>query len=216
MIWRLDWRITSPQPEPRPAPAPGSRLIVPAAEAGAALPWPASSPVAFATTALPLAIAGRTCTSIKDNPMADFSSLLNAASGTAVKPKALVPGFYRGVVKGWAPIEAPKDKEYKTIIRFILGLTAWPEDAEPEDKIEADGKPVALAAKQLRRDFYDHRLFDLDEFLRSVGVEPDGSSYATLLPRTIGAAVTVEVSQYINQKSGEIGNQVNNVKGDHE
>jgi hypothetical protein len=146
--------------------------------------------------------------------MPDFSALLQAPSGTSKRPSALPVGDYPGVVKSFELREADPSKDYTTIIRFYVVPTGWPDDVPEEDRLD-NGVPIELSKRQLRRDFYDHRLFDLDEFLKSCGVEPDGTRYVELLPRTIGAQVTIEVQQYINQRTNEPGNQVGRLFGQH-
>lgn len=148
--------------------------------------------------------------------MVDFSSLLDARVGEAKEPKPLPPGDYPGIIKAWAPVEAPPGKEYKTMIRFTLGLMNWPDEVEQEDRMQ-EGKggqlePIDLAKRPMRRDFYDHRLFDLDKLLADLGIEAEGLSYKETLPRTIGQQVLVEVTQYMNSTTGKPANQVNNLR----
>jgi hypothetical protein len=150
--------------------------------------------------------------------MVDFSSLLDARAGEVKKPKALPPGDYPGVITNWTPVEAPKDKEYKTIIRLSLKLTDWAASVDEEDRLQ-DGPngPTAinLAARNLRRDYYDHRMFDLDQLFADCGIEMEEAgrrlTYRELLPKLIGCQVMVEVQQYVSSR-GEPGNQVNNLR----
>lgn len=149
--------------------------------------------------------------------MPDFSNLMNRKAGEAPKPKALPVGTYSGVIKGWEVVEAPAGKDYTAIIRFQLGLTDWPESVSEEDKLQDMGngqsKPIDLSKKSLRRDFYDNGLFRLDEFIKSCGVEANGRSYAEVLPEMVGSRVNIEVQQYVNQKTSDIGNQVGQLVG---
>lgn len=150
--------------------------------------------------------------------MVDFSNLLGGKVGESVKPKALPPGLYPGVIKGWEPVEAPPGKDYRTIVRISLGLTAWPDDVEDQDKSQVvkvgePPQPIDLSKRTLRRDYYDHRMFDLDNLMAECGLEVAGLSYKESLPMLIGCPVLVEVAQYVNSRSNEIGNQVNNLRG---
>jgi hypothetical protein len=67
----------------------------------------------------------------------------------------------------------------------------------------------------MRRDFYltEDALWRLDDFLRSVGISVEGRSYEEVLPEVIGQPITVEVQQYMNEQSGEIGNQIGKMTG---
>ncbi len=148
--------------------------------------------------------------------MPDFSALLSRPAGQAKSPKALVPGNYPAIVKGHEILPAPEGKDYTAIIRFQVGVMGWPDSATEEDKTQDLGAgPVAidLSKKQLRRDFYDSSLKRLDDFIRSCGVEPNGRSYQEVLPELTGAHVTAEVQQYLNQRTGDIGNQIGNLAG---
>lgn len=149
--------------------------------------------------------------------MPDFTSLMGRKAGEAPKPKALPVGTFSGVVKGWEVLEAPTGKDYTAIIRFQLGLIDWPESVSDDEKIMDMGngqmKPIDLSKKSLRRDFYDNGLFRLDEFIKSCGIEANGRSYAEVLPEIVGARVAIDVQQYVNQKTSEIGNQVGNLVG---
>lgn len=146
--------------------------------------------------------------------MVDFSSLLNAKAGEALKPKALPPGLYPGVIKARQLLEAPAGKEYTIIIRFDLGLTGWPDEIEESERLQetkpGEFAPIDLSKKRLRRDYYNHRLFDLDDLIKALGVDPAGRTYDELLPELVGQPVLVEVAQYLS-RDGELQNQVNNL-----
>lgn len=139
--------------------------------------------------------------------MVDFSSLLKKPAGEAKKPPALEAGDYPGIIKSFEVGDNNKNKT--PYVRFSLGLTGWP--GEPQ--LNESGEAIDLSSKQLRRDFYltDDALWRLDEFLRSIGIEPKGRTYDEVLPETVGSPVTVEVQQYLNQSTGDIGNQVGNL-----
>lgn len=147
----------------------------------------------------------------------NLSSLLKAPAGNAPKPKPLPLGNFPGVVSRYEFLPAPPDKDYSTIIRFHLKPTAWPDTISEDDKLQPmpDGtsKPIALDKRQLRRDFYDNSLYRLDEFLKSCGVEPNGRSYEECIPDAVGKDVMMEVQQYLNQRTSDIGNQVGNLVG---
>lgn len=149
--------------------------------------------------------------------MPDFSKLLNRPAGQAKSPKALIPGNYPGVVKSFEMLPAPEGKDYETIVRFHIGLTGWPDSVSDDDKMQdlGDGmKPIDLAKKQLRRDFYDSSLKRLDDFIRSCGVEPNNRSYNEVLPELVGSHVIASVEQYLNQRTSDLGNQIGNLVGE--
>lgn len=140
--------------------------------------------------------------------MVDFSKYLDAKAGEAKRPPVLPEGTYDGVIKGHQIGDANKNKT--PYVRFALGLTAFPEGV--------DGDGIDLSKRSPRRDYYltDDALFRLDEFMRSCGVEISGRTYREALPEMIGQSVKVEIQHYVNQNSGELGDQVGKVYGEHE
>lgn len=149
--------------------------------------------------------------------MPDFSSLLKRPAGQAPKPKPLAYGNYAGIIKGHSLEAAPEGKEYTQIVRFQLGLLDWPEGMAEEDRVQDNGdgttRPIALDKRQLRRDFYDNGLHRLDDFIKSCGIDMTGKTYEEVLPELTGTHVTIEVQQYLNQRTGDLGNQVGNLTG---
>lgn len=154
--------------------------------------------------------------------MVDFSQLLRKPAGEAKRPPILPAGDYEALIKSFEPGESRQKKT--PFIRFNVGLTSWPNDAPAEwDEVDPEtGKThhytqadVELGKRQLRTDFYltEDALFRLDEFLRSLGIDPAGRSYEEILPEAIGQPVLVEVQQYLNQETNRTGNQVGKVVG---
>lgn len=135
--------------------------------------------------------------------MANFSELLKKPAGEAKKPPALPAADYPGIIKSFELGDNNKNKT--PYVRFHLGLLGA---AETVDAAEFEG--IDLSKRQLRRDFYltEDSLWRLDEFLRAVGVESAGRNYEEVLPEVVGKNVVVEVQQYLNQQTNEIGNQV--------
>lgn len=140
--------------------------------------------------------------------MVDFTKLLSRPAGEAKKPPILPAGDYPGIIKAWKTGESRQNRT--PFVSFTLGLMAFPADLD-----EADTQGIDLEKRQLSRDFYitEDALYRLDEFIHSCGVETTGRAYEEVLPELIGAAVLVEVSQYINQRTNEIGNQVAKLVG---
>lgn len=142
--------------------------------------------------------------------MPDFSSLLSKPAGEAKKPPVLDAADYPGVVKGY---ELGESSQKKTpYVRFNLGLTDWPEGAEPQTR--DDGTPIDLSAKSLRRDYFltDDALWRLDALLKDLGIEANGRTYMDILPETVGASVLVEVRQGMSQTTNDLFNEVANIK----
>ena len=140
--------------------------------------------------------------------MPDFSSLLKKPAGEAKKPDALNAGDYPGIIKSFEMGDANKNKT--PYVRFNVGLTSWPD----EPQTDAAGTPIDLSKRQLRRDFFftEEALWRLDAFLAEIGISAKGRSYEEALPETVGANILVEVQQYMNQQTNEIGNQIGGLK----
>jgi len=147
----------------------------------------------------------------KHSQMVDFSSLLKKPAGEAKKPEALAAGNYPGVIKSYELGDQNKNKT--PYVRLALGLTGWPDGAEPQ--LDAKGEPVDLSKRGLRRDYFltDDALFRLDDLLRSCNIAVEGRSYEETLPELVGQPVIVEVQQYMNQSTNDIGNQVGSLAG---
>lgn len=149
--------------------------------------------------------------------MPDFSSLLKAPAGEAKKPKPLVIGNYPGIVKSYEMVQAPAGKDYSMIVRIHVGLTGWCDNAGDEDKTQegrsGEFKPIDISKRQLRKDFYDNSLYRLDDLITSCGINPNGKTYEETLPQLIGAQLVVEVDQYLNQQTNDLGNQIKNITG---
>lgn len=132
--------------------------------------------------------------------MPDFGKMRTVA-GQAKKPPTLPIGDYPGIIKSF---EQAKAKTGTEILRFHVGLMGWPANAEPMEGVD-------LSKRQMRKDFYltDDALWRLDEFFRLVGVVPDGvKTYEELAPSAVGANCTATVSQYLNEATGEFGNNI--------
>ncbi len=142
--------------------------------------------------------------------MPNFADLLNKPAGEAKKPPVLDAADYPGVIKTYEPGESSQKKT--PFVRFNIGLTGWPEGAEPQ--LKEDGTPIDLSTKSLRRDYFltPDAMWRLDEFLRGIGIELAGRSYMDVLPETVGAAVLVEVRQGMNQQNNDLFNEVAGLK----
>ncbi len=149
--------------------------------------------------------------------MPDFSKLMKAPAGVSKPPKALPMMDAPGIVKSFELLEAPKGRDYETIVRCHLVLTGWgdniPEDEKVEEFAPGEFRPIDLTKRRLRRDFYDNAMYLLDETLRSCNIEPQGQLYEEVLPHLVGARVMVQVQQYLNQNTNVTANQVGRVTG---
>lgn len=152
---------------------------------------------------------------------ADFSSLLKRPAGVAKRPKVLPAGLYPGKVKNWALGDANQNKT--PYLRIVCCPTEWPENVDDSDKVQEgpDGQVQAINLMQrtLSRDVYlrsrdgADMMYKVDELLKSFGIELDGRSYEEAIPEIIGKDCVLDVGIYVNDKSGEPGNQVNNLRG---
>ncbi len=149
--------------------------------------------------------------------MPDFSSLLKAPAGESKKPKALPIANYPGLVKSFEMVQAPPGKDYQMIVRIHVGLTGWADQVSEEDKQQETRpgvySPIDISKKQLRKDFYDNSLYRLDDLVKSCGIEANGKTYEEILPQLVGAPLVVEVDQYLNQNTNDLGNQIKNIVG---
>lgn len=137
--------------------------------------------------------------------MVDFTALLSKPAGEAKKPKALDAANYPGIIKSFEIGDANKNKT--PYVRFHLAATGWPGEPQTDE----EGKPIDLAKRQMRRDFFltDDALWRLDELLKdTLEIEIGGRPYAEVLPETVGRNVQMEVQQYMNQQTNDIGNQI--------
>lgn len=148
--------------------------------------------------------------------MVDFSLLLKKPSGMALKPQALPPETYPGVIKSFEVGDNNKNKT--PYVRLHCGLTGWPDsiDADGRSQKAPDGtvKAIDLSKRSMRRDMYltDDALWRLDELLRALGIEGVGQKqYEELLLELVGKQVMIEVQQYLNQQTNEIGNQIGGI-----
>lgn len=140
----------------------------------------------------------------------DFSQFMTRAAGQSKKPPTLEPGDYPGVVKSY---ELGVSKAKNTpFVRFHIALTGWAPNVEPIEGVD-------LSKRQMRTDFYltDASLWRLDEFLRSMGIDLGSDSaprtYEETVPEAHGRDVVAEVKHYVNNQSGELGNEIGKVSG---
>lgn len=151
--------------------------------------------------------------------MPDFTQLIRGkAVGDAKRPPRLPMGDYQGVVKSYEYGDSNKNKT--PYVRFHLIPTAFPADCPPAwPQVDKDGTTTQvsqsdfdLSKRQMRRDFYltEDALWRLDEFLKSMNLSGDLES---AIPQTVGGSVVIEVQQYVNEQSGDIGNQVGRLVG---
>jgi hypothetical protein len=139
--------------------------------------------------------------------MPDFSALLKKPIVADKAPPAIEAGNYPGIIKSFEYGDSNKNKT--PYVRFHIGLTGWADNVEPQAGVD-------LSKKQMRRDFFltDEARYRLANFIKSCGVALDDSSdYEVIIPTLVGTRVVAEVQQYLNQNSGEIGNQIGNLTG---
>lgn len=150
----------------------------------------------------------------------DFSSMLKKQSGQAKRPKALPRGSYPGKIKAWEV--GDKNKNNTPYVRFHVIPTQWPDSVDESERMQEgpNGEliPINLSKRQLRRDIFTQgtdgtdMMYRLDDFLKSLGLEM-GPAYEELLAQVNGKDVLIDVTQYVNQQSGELENQVEKIVG---
>lgn len=152
--------------------------------------------------------------------MPDFTAWLSKPAGKAVRPPALPVDKYPGRIQGY---EYGDQNTNKTpYVRYQISLMGWPEDVPEEKKSYKDREgnivPINLQRIRLRKDFYltEDAFWRLDDFLRSCNISLDGTTYQEVCPKAVSANVTVEVQQYLNNNTNELGNQVGLVLGPNE
>lgn len=155
--------------------------------------------------------------------MPDFSTLLRKPAGQAKRPAIIPAGDYPGIIAG-APQQLESSQKKTPYLRFPLKLTDWAPDA-PESWTQVDENGIAteyskadldLSARTFDLDFYlsDNALFMFDEFIRSCGIELDGSKgYEEIIPLLVGQRVLAEVQQQMNQANSRIFNRIGRVSG---
>ncbi len=87
-------------------------------------------------------------------------------------------------------------------------------EADKTQDLGAGPKPIDISKMQMRRDFYDNVLYRLDDFIKSCGVDMNGRTYQEVLPELVGKRVNVQVKQYLNERTSEIGNNVGDLTGE--
>lgn len=143
----------------------------------------------------------------------DMKSLLSKPAGHAPKPQALAVGNYGGKITKYEYDN--KNKNNTPYARYTIIPNQWPDNVTEDEKGYTDGEgkfhPIELTKRSLRKDFYltDEAFWRLDDFLKSMGLE--GGTYEELIPKAVGMDCVIEVQQYVNQTTSEIGNQVGRI-----
>jgi hypothetical protein len=142
--------------------------------------------------------------------MVDFNTLLSKPTGEAERPKPLPAGDYPAVIKRWEAGDANKNRT--PYVRFTIGLTGLPEDADPSDYTKSDGSPLDISKASFRSDFYmtEEAQYRLDEFMKAGGLEM-GRPYNELLNEMIGTTPMAKIGQRMDQTTNAIYNQVDNL-----
>ena len=104
--------------------------------------------------------------------MADFKSLLSKRVDDAERPAILPVGTYEGVVVDYQPIES-NTADRTPQVRVNIRITAASDGIEAADLVDAKGKPIRVADRRMRHDFWldEENQWKLSEFIRSCGVE---------------------------------------------
>lgn len=157
--------------------------------------------------------------------MPDFSQLLRKPVNNAKRPPALPADDYPGIIRQY---EVGDNNQNKTpYVRLVIGLLDWGANT-PEEWLVVDANggsstvsksDIDLSRRQMRRDFYltDDADWRLAELIKSCGIdtgtEDAPRDFEETVPELVGQHVLVEVQQYLNQRTNEIGNQIGRVVG---
>jgi hypothetical protein len=139
--------------------------------------------------------------------MVDFSALGKREAGLAKKPPNLPVADYPGIIKSYEIGDANANKT--PYLRLAIGITGLPDSLDEDARATLEG--VDLSKRSLRKDFYlsEDALWRLDEFLRDMELIRPGVEYQEIWPELVGRHVLVSVGHYVNQKTMEVGNQIN-------
>jgi hypothetical protein len=158
--------------------------------------------------------------------MPDFTQLLRRPAQEANRPPPIPADDYPGIIKNFEFGDSNTNKT--PYVRFFPVLTDWgnsvPETWEVHNPTTNQSYTVGkadidLSKRQQRRDFFltPDAVWRLHEFLTSCGIEMeevDGFiDYNEYIPQAIGKQVLVEVQQYLNTRTNEIGNQIGRLLG---
>ncbi len=140
--------------------------------------------------------------------MVDFSKLLRKNVSDAKRPPALPAADYPGIIARHEL--GDQNTNHTPYVRYHVRLTG---PAETVDPAELAG--IELDKRQMRRDFFltDDADWRLAEFLKSCGIETEGRNFEDTISEAVGKTVVVQVQQYLNQKTNEIGNQIGTLTG---
>lgn len=144
----------------------------------------------------------------------DFTQLLKTNLDTVKRPPTLAAGTYHGRITKY---EFGESKEKKTpYVQFHIQLLSAGADIASEDMRDADGVPIDLSKRQMRRDFFltAEAMYRLKEFIESCGISTSGRSLDTTIPELLNAPVLVGVVQTNSRDGSEIYNNVGTLKGD--
>ncbi len=139
--------------------------------------------------------------------MPDFSQMVSKRMSEAKRPPALPMAVYPGIVKGWAFGKKNRRGVETDIVRFNCQITDEPE----EGAIDMEG--VDPTKRQVNADFYftDDLDYILAGFLQSCGIADD--TFEVTIPQAVGCEIKIDIGQYLNQRTNQIENQVNSIRG---
>lgn len=141
----------------------------------------------------------------------NFKDLLSTKLDDVKAPSALPEGTYHGNISSFEYGDNNKNKT--PYVRFALKFTHTSDDVDEKDLADID-----LSSRKLSTDFYltpDAR-WRLKEFLVSLGLKTDGSSFDELIPEVVGQSVIAYVTQRFNPERPDDPprNNIKSVKGE--
>ena len=151
--------------------------------------------------------------------MPDYTSFLHPPVA-ATKPQPPLPiEIYPGVIKSYEFREHPNTRN--PMCRFQVGLLGWPLSIPDSKKSFTydDGTEVEIYPEKrlLVNDFYltENAIYRIVQFLEALGINipvVNGKlDLETAIPKAVGERVGADVRQYINQRTGLVGNNIDNL-----
>lgn len=141
-----------------------------------------------------------------------FSDLLRTVAGNAKPPPLLPDGLYPGVVTEY---KIDVNQNENTFVRYTCKPTGpGTYGGEPIEAAEFEG--IDFSKKAMRKDFFitADALLRFENFLKSCGLDlTQGKTYEELAAEVVGCEVQMQVGHYTNKKTGELGNQCEDITG---
>lgn len=152
----------------------------------------------------------------------DFKSLLAKPASEIKRPPALPACTLHGTIKGYKYDESrfgitkeQPDEKYGVVIFTLLASEADPTSVDPALLNDSDGKPLDLNRRPHTREMpiSGGNEYSTVAMLEALGISKEGRSLGEMIPDSVGANVSWEVTQRADNKDPNIVyNDVRNVR----